>query len=101
MPRRTGVVELADLGSDAFPLTAEIGVVSLALKELDTLRQDQYRGDRQCGAAAARSYRRAPENRSALAEAGVRRDALPRAKEAAFERFVDKVRKKLGAAQMR
>jgi diadenosine tetraphosphate (Ap4A) HIT family hydrolase len=26
---------------------------------------------------------------------------LPRAKEAAFERFVDKVRKKLGAAQMR
>ena len=27
VPRRTGVVELVDLGGDAFPLTAEIGVV--------------------------------------------------------------------------
>ena len=34
VPRRADAVELADLGSDAFPLTAEIGVVSLALKEL-------------------------------------------------------------------
>jgi diadenosine tetraphosphate (Ap4A) HIT family hydrolase len=34
VPRRAGAVELADLGSDAFPLTAEIALVSLALKEL-------------------------------------------------------------------
>jgi len=32
--RRAGAVELADLGSDAFPLTAELALVSLALKEL-------------------------------------------------------------------
>ena len=34
VPRRAGAVELADLGADAFPLTAEIALVSLALKEL-------------------------------------------------------------------
>jgi diadenosine tetraphosphate (Ap4A) HIT family hydrolase len=32
--RRGDAVEFADLGSDAFPLTAEIGVMSLELKEL-------------------------------------------------------------------
>ena len=34
VPRRLGAAELADLGSDAFPLMAEIGLVSLALKDL-------------------------------------------------------------------
>ena len=42
VPRRTGVVELADLGSDAFPLMAEIGVVSLALKLADTRRSAMW-----------------------------------------------------------
>ena len=34
VPRRAAAVELADLGADAFPLMAEIALVSLALKEL-------------------------------------------------------------------
>jgi diadenosine tetraphosphate (Ap4A) HIT family hydrolase len=34
VPRRLNVVELADLGPDAFPLMAEIALASLALKEL-------------------------------------------------------------------
>jgi hypothetical protein len=45
VPRRADAVEFADLGSDAFPLTAEIGVVSLALKELT--RCDKIRDRRQ------------------------------------------------------
>lgn len=34
VPRRAGVVELADLGPDAFPLMAEIALASLTLKEV-------------------------------------------------------------------
>jgi diadenosine tetraphosphate (Ap4A) HIT family hydrolase len=34
VPRRLHVIELADLGADAFPLMAEIGLASLALKEV-------------------------------------------------------------------
>jgi diadenosine tetraphosphate (Ap4A) HIT family hydrolase len=34
VPRRLHVTELADLGADAFPLMAEIGLASLALKEV-------------------------------------------------------------------
>jgi diadenosine tetraphosphate (Ap4A) HIT family hydrolase len=34
VPRRAGVSELADLGADAFPLMAEIALVSLRLKEV-------------------------------------------------------------------
>jgi hypothetical protein len=60
---RLGVVGFADLGSVP-SATAGWGRVACA-QGADTLRQDQYRGDRQCGATAARSYRRAPENRSA------------------------------------
>ena len=34
VPRRPGVVELTDLGGDAFPLMAEIALASLTLKEV-------------------------------------------------------------------
>jgi diadenosine tetraphosphate (Ap4A) HIT family hydrolase len=34
VPRRPGMSELADLGADAFPLMAEIALVSLKLKEV-------------------------------------------------------------------
>jgi diadenosine tetraphosphate (Ap4A) HIT family hydrolase len=34
VPRRPGVVELTDLGADAFPLMAEIALASLTLKEV-------------------------------------------------------------------
>jgi diadenosine tetraphosphate (Ap4A) HIT family hydrolase len=34
VPRRLNVIELADLGADAFPLMAEIALASLALKEV-------------------------------------------------------------------
>jgi diadenosine tetraphosphate (Ap4A) HIT family hydrolase len=34
VPRRLNVIELADLGADAFPLMAEIAPASLALKEV-------------------------------------------------------------------
>jgi len=34
VPRRAGASEIADLGADAFPLMAEIALVSLTLKEV-------------------------------------------------------------------
>ena len=101
VPRRTGVVELADLGSDAFPLTAEIGVVSLALKELTRCDKINIAA---IGNVVPQLHvhivaRRKTDPLWPKPVFGV--TPLPRAKEAAFERFVDKVRKKLGAAQMR
>ena len=76
VPRRAGAIEIADLGSDAFALMAEIALVSLALKELTRCDKSQCRGDRQCGAAASRPHRRAPAHRSAVAEAGLRRHPI-------------------------
>jgi diadenosine tetraphosphate (Ap4A) HIT family hydrolase len=101
VPRRTGVVELADLGGDAFPLTAEIGVVSLALKELTRCDKINIAA---IGNVVPQLHvhivaRRKTDPLWPEPVFGV--TPLPRAKEAAFERFVDKVRKKLGAAQVR
>ena len=101
VPRRAGVVELADLGSDAFPLTAEIGVVSLALKELTRCDKINIAA---IGNVVPQLHvhivaRRKTDPLWPKPVFGV--TPLPRAKEAAFERFVDKVRKKLGAAQVR
>ena len=96
----TGVVELADLGSDAFPLTAEIGVVSLALKELTRCDKINIAA---IGNVVPQLHvhivaRRKTDPLWPKPVFGVM--PLPRAKDAAFERFVDKVRKKLGAAQV-
>src|SRR3984957_955939 len=100
-PRRTGFVELADRGSYSFPLTAEIGVVSLALKELTRCDKINIAA---IGNVVPQLHvhivaRRKNDPLWPKPVFGV--TPLPRAKEAAFERFVDKVRKKLGAAQMR
>ena len=99
VPRRADAVELADLGSDAFPLTAEIGVVSLALKELTHCDKINIAA---IGNVVPQLHihivaRWKTDPLWPKPVFGV--SPLPRAKEATFERFVEKVRKKLGAAQ--
>ena len=98
VPRRGGVVELADLGSDAFPLTAEIGVVSLALKELTHCDKINIAA---IGNVVPQLHihivaRRKTDPLWPKPVFGV--TPLPRADAAKFERFVEKVRKKLAAA---
>ena len=100
VPRRADATELADLGADAFPLMAEIGLVSLALKELT-------RCDKINVAALGNVVPQLHIHIVARCKTdplwpkpvfGV--TPLRRATEAALGRFVGKVRKKLGAAQV-
>jgi len=100
VPRRAGAVEIADLGSDAFPLMAEIAVVTLALKTLT-------RCDKINVAAIGNMVpqlhihvvaRRKKDPLWPKPVFGV--SPLRRGEDAAFARFVAKVRKKLGAAEV-
>jgi diadenosine tetraphosphate (Ap4A) HIT family hydrolase len=100
VPRRVGAVELADLGSDAFPLTAEIALVSLALKELT-----------HCDKLNIAAIGNVVPQLHIHIVARHRTDPfwpkpvfgvtpLPRADATKFERFVEKVRKRVGAAPL-
>ena len=100
VPRRLGAAELADLGSDAFPLMAEIGLVSLALKDLtgcDTINVAAI------GNAVPQLHihivgRRQSDPLWPKPIFGV--VPLPRAADADFARFVAKVKKKVAAADV-
>ena len=100
VPRRADAVELADLGSDAFPLTAEIGVVSLALKELT-----------HCDKINIAAIGNVVPQLHVHIVARWKTDPLwpkpvfgvaplPRVDAAKFERFVEKIRKRVGAAPL-
>ena len=100
VPRRAGAVELADLGSDAFPLTAEIALVSLALKELTHCDKLNIAA---IGNVVPQLHfhivaRRKTDPLWPKPVFGA--TLLPRADAAKFERFVEKVRKRVGAAQL-
>ena len=100
VPRRAGAVELADLGSDAFPLTAEIALVSLALKELTHCDKLNIAA---IGNVVPQLHfhivaRRKTDPLWPKPVFGA--TPLPRADAAKFERFVEKVRKRVGAAQL-
>jgi diadenosine tetraphosphate (Ap4A) HIT family hydrolase len=100
VPRRLGAAELADLGSDAFPLMAEIGLVSLALKDLtgcDTINVAAI------GNAVPQLHihivgRRQSDPLWPKPIFGV--VPMPRAADADFARFVAKVKKKVAAADV-
>jgi diadenosine tetraphosphate (Ap4A) HIT family hydrolase len=100
VPRRRGAAELADLGSDAFPLMAEIGLVSLALKYLtgcDTINVAAI------GNAVPQLHIHIVGRRQSdpLWPKPIFGDApLRRAADAEFARFVAKVKKKVAAADV-
>ncbi len=100
VPRRANVVELADLGSDAFPLMAEIGVVSLALKNLTGCDKINVAA---IGNVVPQLHihivaRRVSDPLWPKPVFGV--SPLRRADEAEFARFVAKVRKKVAAKEI-
>ena len=79
VPRRPDVVEIIDLDEvEQAQLMTEIARAARALKDGDRMRQAQYRGARQRGAAVACAYHRAPQDRRGLAEAGLGRGAAAR-----------------------
>jgi diadenosine tetraphosphate (Ap4A) HIT family hydrolase len=100
VPRRLGAIELADLGGDAFPLMAEIGVVSLALKDLtgcDTVNVAAIGND----VPQLHIHivaRRASDPLWPKPIFGVA--PLPRATAAEFARFVAKVKKTVAAVDV-
>jgi diadenosine tetraphosphate (Ap4A) HIT family hydrolase len=100
VPRRRGAAELADLGSDAFPLMAEIGLVTLALKDLtgcDTINVAAI------GNAVPQLHIHIVGRRQSdpLWPKPIFGDApLRRAADAEFARFVAKVKKKVAAADV-
>ena len=100
VPRRLHVTVLADLGADAFPLMAEIGLASLALKEVT-----------QCDKINVAALGNVVPQLHVHIVARCKTDPLwpkpiwgaeaPRASEAAeFARFVGAIREKLGVAEM-
>jgi diadenosine tetraphosphate (Ap4A) HIT family hydrolase len=99
-PRRSGAVELADLGSDAFPLMAEIGIVSLALKELTGCDKINVAA---IGNVVPQLHihivaRRTSDPLWPKPVFGVA--PLARAEDTEFARFVAKVRKKVAATEI-
>jgi diadenosine tetraphosphate (Ap4A) HIT family hydrolase len=100
VPRRSGAVELADLGSDAFPLMAEIGIVSLALKELTGCDKINVAA---IGNVVPQLHihivaRRTSDPLWPKPVFGVA--PLARAEDAEFARFVAKIRKKVAATEI-
>ena len=100
VPRRAAAVELADLGADAFPLMAEIALVSLALKELTHCDKLNIAA---IGNVVPQLHvhivaRRRIDPLWPQPVFGV--PPLPRTDAAKFERFVEKVRKSVGAARL-
>ncbi len=100
VPRRAGAVELADLGADAFPLMAEIALVSLALKELTHCDKLNIAA---IGNVVPQLHihivaRRKTDPLWPKPVFGV--TPLPRANAAKFERFVEKVGRRVGAAPL-
>ncbi len=100
VPRRAGAVELADLGADAFPLMAEIALVSLALKELTHCDKLNIAA---IGNVVPQLHihivaRRKTDPLWPKPVFGV--TPLPRADAAKFERFVEKVGRRVGAAPL-
>jgi diadenosine tetraphosphate (Ap4A) HIT family hydrolase len=98
VPRRAGAVELADLGADAFPLTAEIALVSLALKELTHCDKLNIAA---IGNVVPQLHvhivaRRKDDPLWPKPVFGVA--PLRRGEPAKFERFVEKIRRRVGAA---
>ena len=100
VPRRLPVTELADLGADAFPLMAEIGLASLALKEVT-----------QCDKINVAALGNVVPQLHIHIVARCKTDPLwpkpiwgaeaPRANEAAeFARFIVAIREKLGVAEV-
>jgi diadenosine tetraphosphate (Ap4A) HIT family hydrolase len=100
VPRRAGASELADLGADAFPLMAEIALVSLMLKEVT-----------QCDKINVAALGNMVPQLHIHIVARCKTDPLwpksvfgaqaPRAADAqAFARFVTTMREKLGAAEV-
>ncbi len=100
VPRRAGASEIADLGADAFPLMAEIALVSLTLKEVT-----------QCDKINVAALGNMVPQLHVHIVARCKTDPLwpksvfgaqaPRAAEAeAFGRFVATMREKLGAMEV-
>jgi diadenosine tetraphosphate (Ap4A) HIT family hydrolase len=100
VPRRAGASEIADLGADAFPLMAEIALVSLMLKEVT-----------QCDKINVAALGNMVPQLHIHIVARCKTDPLwpnsvfgaqaPRAADAqAFARFVATMREKLGAAEV-
>jgi diadenosine tetraphosphate (Ap4A) HIT family hydrolase len=100
VPRRLHVTELADLGADAFPLMAEIGLALLALKEVT-----------QCDKINVAALGNVVPQLHIHIVARCKTDPLwpkpiwgadaPRASGAAeFARFVGAIREKLGVAEV-
>jgi diadenosine tetraphosphate (Ap4A) HIT family hydrolase len=101
VPRRAGASEIADLGADAFPLMAEIALVSLMLKEVT-----------QCDKINVAALGNMVPQLHVHIVARCKTDPLwpksvfgaeaPRAADAqAFARFVVAMREKLGAMEVR
>ena len=91
VPRRLHVTELADLGADAFPLMAEIGLASLALKEVT-----------QCDKINVAALGNVvPQLHVHIWPKPIWGAYAPRASGAAeFSRFVGAIREKLGVAEV-
>ena len=80
VPRRPDIVEIIDLDEvEQAQLMVEIARVAPGAEIGHPMRQAEYRGARQCGAATACACDRAPQDRQGLAEAGLgrRRAARP------------------------
>ena len=76
VPRREGAVEIIDLDEVAqAQLMTEISRVAARAEGNHQMRQAQYRGAGQSGAAAPCPCHRAPHQRRRLAAAGLGRDA--------------------------
>ena len=80
VPRRPEASEIIDLDEvEQAQLMTEISRVGARAERHHQMRQAEYRGTRQCGAATACPHHRAPHQRRRLAAPGLGRDAAARA----------------------